>query len=92
MECAPAKELEPVVDRARCEGKGDCIAICPEKVFEIGVVSLEERELIPFVARMRLWVHGGRQAYATRSADCAACGACVTACPENAITLRARGS
>ena len=52
MECAPAKNLEPVIDRSRCEGKADCVTACPEQVFDIRVVSLEERELLPFVARM----------------------------------------
>jgi 4Fe-4S ferredoxin len=92
MECIPAKNLEPVIDRTRCEGKADCVTACPEQVFDIRVVSLEERELLPFVARMKLWVHGGKQAYASRATDCESCGACVTACPEKAITLRARAS
>lgn len=92
MECAPAKNLEPVIDRTRCEGKADCVPVCPEHVFDIRVVSLEERDALPFVARMKLWVHGGKQAYASRAADCQACGACVKACPETAITLRARAS
>ena len=90
MECAPQKSLEPVVNRTRCEGKEDCVRVCPKNVFEIGVVSLEERADLHLGARLKLWVHGGKQAYATNAAACDACGECVKACPEKAITLRAR--
>jgi NAD-dependent dihydropyrimidine dehydrogenase PreA subunit len=31
--------------------------------------------------------HGGRQAFAERAEQCSACGLCVQACPEQAITL-----
>jgi 4Fe-4S ferredoxin len=34
-----------------------------------------------------LFVHGGKQAYAVNADACRACGLCVTACPEKAITL-----
>ena len=40
-------------------------------------------------ARGKLFVHGGRQAFAVRAADCHACGLCVKACPERAIRLEA---
>lgn len=28
--------IAPVVDLKRCEGKGDCVTVCPENVFEAG--------------------------------------------------------
>jgi 4Fe-4S ferredoxin len=90
MECTPEKSLEPVINRARCEGKEDCVRVCPKNVFEIRTVSLEEREALHVGAKLKLWIHGGRQAYAVRSGACDACGACITSCPEKAITLRAR--
>jgi ferredoxin len=36
---------------------------------------------------MKLWVHGKQTAYTTRADACRACGLCVVACPEKAITL-----
>ena len=32
---AAAGSSRPVVDRARCEGKKDCVDVCPEEVFEV---------------------------------------------------------
>jgi NAD-dependent dihydropyrimidine dehydrogenase PreA subunit len=42
--------------------------------------------------RFKIFVHGGKQGFVTRAADCHACGACVTACPERAITLARAGA
>ena len=32
----------PVVARARCEGKADCVAVCPYDVFEVGRIADED--------------------------------------------------
>ena len=32
----------PVVNRARCEGKADCVAVCPHDVFEVGTIDEAE--------------------------------------------------
>ena len=29
------RDLAPVIDHARCEGKRDCIDVCPNDVFEV---------------------------------------------------------
>ena len=35
-ECrAAAGTTKPVVDRGKCEGKKDCVDVCPEDVFEV---------------------------------------------------------
>src|SRR5690348_6857539 len=35
-ECrAPAGSYQPVVDRSKCEGKNDCVEVCPYQVFEV---------------------------------------------------------
>lgn len=86
--CAPAGgRVVPVVDRNRCEAKSDCVRVCPFDVFEVRALTAEERRPIGLVGRLKLLVHGGRQAFAVRAEDCHACGRCVTACPERAIRL-----
>lgn len=84
-------EFAPVIDRGRCEAKGECVEVCPYQVFELRPVGDAERRGLGPLGRLKLWVHGGRQAYAVRAADCRACGRCVKACPEKAIRLRRSG-
>jgi 4Fe-4S ferredoxin len=79
--------FEPQVDRRRCEGKADCVAVCPYGVFEVRSIDDGEYRALPPVARLKLWVHGKRTAYTPSADACQACGLCVVACPEKAITL-----
>ncbi len=88
IECKhPAGFVAPVIDRNRCEGKEDCVRVCPYRVFEMGRLSDAERASLSWVGRLKAWTHGGRQAYAVRAADCHGCALCVAACPERAIKL-----
>jgi 4Fe-4S ferredoxin len=82
-----AGSFAPVIDRTRCEAKEDCVEVCPYNVFEVHKLDDDDKRALPFVARMKAWVHGNRQAYAVRADECHACGLCVTACPEHAIKL-----
>ena len=77
----------PVINRNRCEGKEDCVQVCPYDVFEMGKLSLEDRAALPFVSRVKALIHRNRQAFAVNARDCHACGLCVAACPEHAIKL-----
>jgi NAD-dependent dihydropyrimidine dehydrogenase PreA subunit len=61
--------------------------VCPYQVFELGVLSVEDRRSLSLVARLKALVHGNRQAFAVRADACHACARCVAVCPENAITL-----
>lgn len=79
--------IVPRVDRNRCEGKEDCVRVCPYEVFEIRVLTPEQRSALPFVPRLKMLFHGNRQAFAVQEEQCHACGLCVAACPEKAITL-----
>jgi 4Fe-4S ferredoxin len=81
-------QLQPVIDRNRCEGKDECKKVCPYDVFDVVVLSREQRRTITGLGRLKAFFHGYRQAIATRAAQCHACGLCVTACPEDAIKLQ----
>jgi 4Fe-4S ferredoxin len=83
----PAGVIAPRVDFARCEGKADCAAVCPENVFEIRRIEAADYQPLRPLQRFRLRVHGMKVAYAPRADACRACGVCVSACPEHAITL-----
>jgi NAD-dependent dihydropyrimidine dehydrogenase PreA subunit len=87
---APAGKFVPQVDRRRCEGKADCVQVCPYDVFEVGVIDAAEYAAMPALVRFKLWVHGKKTAHTPRADACRACGLCVVACPERAITLVAR--
>jgi len=83
-----AGNLYPVIDRNRCEAKEDCVRVCPYGVFEIRVLSPEERASLSLVGKMKAFFHGNKQAFALHADLCHACGLCVQACPEKAIKLR----
>ncbi len=77
----------PVINRSRCEGKEDCVRVCPYDVFEMGKLTPELKSALPFAARIKAMLHRNRQSFAVRADNCHACGLCVAACPERAITL-----
>ena len=83
---APGK-VAPVVDRNRCEGKEDCVRVCPYGVFEVRVLDPADRASLSLLGRLKAWAHGNRQAYVTRPDDCHACQRCIEACPEDALRL-----
>lgn len=80
-------KYRPQVDRRRCEGKSECAAVCPYDVFEIREIEQDEYRVLPAFARLKLWAHGKQTAYTPGADACHACGLCVAACPERAITL-----
>ena len=57
------------------------------RLVEVRALTPAEREGLGFFARVKLFVHGGRQAFAVRAADCRACSLCISVCPEDAIQL-----
>ena len=86
--CEPVSgRMVPHIDRNRCEGKADCVRVCPFELFTIIKLTPTQRAELPLPSRLRAAVHRNRQATVKSPEDCHACGKCVTACPENAITL-----
>src|SRR5262245_27053244 len=80
----------PVINRRLCENKASCVAVCPYSVFVIRELDDADKRKLGPLGRVKLWVHGGKQAYADFADRCQGCGACLTACPESAISLRKR--
>jgi NAD-dependent dihydropyrimidine dehydrogenase PreA subunit len=85
---APAGAYAIVVDRARCEGKGDCVEVCPYHVFEVRRIDDADYAALSLLAKLKSRVHGRQSAYTPHLDACRACGMCVVACPEDALTLR----
>ncbi|MFG6466541.1 4Fe-4S dicluster domain-containing protein [Roseateles sp. BYS87W] len=83
----PPGRFEPHIDRNRCEGKGDCVAVCPHGVFTLGTLGLFDRRSLSLLGQLKGWAHDWQQAFTPHADACEACGQCVTACPERAITL-----
>jgi NAD-dependent dihydropyrimidine dehydrogenase PreA subunit len=77
----------PVIDRNRCEGKGDCERVCPVGVFALGALPKSMRAGLGVKGRIKGIVHRWQQAILVHSELCKACSLCVSACPEKAINL-----
>lgn len=84
---APPNRWVPVVDRAKCEGKEDCVVVCPFSVFELGTLTDAEYQGLGLVGRMKARSHDRKTSRTPRADQCRACGLCVVACPEDAIRL-----
>jgi NAD-dependent dihydropyrimidine dehydrogenase PreA subunit len=82
-----AGRVAPVVDRNRCDGKAQCVEVCPFDVFQLAALTAVQRRELSLLARLKARVLGGRQAFVVRPLDCHACGLCVRACPERALKL-----
>ena len=84
---APAGTWSPVIDHGRCEAKRDCVVVCPNDVFEVRRMDDRDFAALAPLAKVRVLVHRRQTAYTPRADACHACGLCVVACPEGAITL-----
>ena len=78
----------PVIDRSRCEGKRECVKVCPYDVFEVRRIDDADFAKLSMLGKLKSIAHRRQTAYTPRADACRACGLCVTACPEDAIKLR----
>ena len=79
--------FQPEINRNRCEGKGACVRVCPVNVFSLATLPKPERAQLSLKGKLKGWAHQWQQAMLTNPSACEACGLCVAACPETAITL-----
>jgi NAD-dependent dihydropyrimidine dehydrogenase PreA subunit len=87
-ECRAAPgEFAPVVNRSKCEGKSDCVDVCPYDVFEVRRMEDADFAQLGVFAKLKSVAHGRKTAYTPRASACQSCGKCVAACPEKAIKL-----
>ncbi|AKJ04068.1 4Fe-4S dicluster protein [Archangium gephyra] len=84
---AEAGRFVPVVDRSKCEGKRDCVEVCPYGVFEVRRMEDSDFAGLSVLGKLKSIVHGRKTAYTPQADQCQACGLCVVACPEKAIRL-----
>jgi NAD-dependent dihydropyrimidine dehydrogenase PreA subunit len=80
----------PVINRNKCEGKADCVAVCPVKVFAVQTLPKEQRVNVSLIGKMKGYAHKWQQAVLVLPDACEGCGLCVRSCPESAITLTRR--
>src|SRR5258708_15691047 len=69
--------FSPVVDRSRCEGKGNCVVLCPYGVFEVQRIHEADFAALGILAKLKSIAHGRKTADTPRVDECRACGLCV---------------
>jgi NAD-dependent dihydropyrimidine dehydrogenase PreA subunit len=77
----------PVINRSKCEGKSDCVDVCPYDVFEVRPIEDDDFAKLGLLGKLKSVAHGRKTAYTPRASACQSCGLCVVACPEKAIEL-----
>ena len=82
----------PVVNPAKCEGKEPRMALCSAHVFTLDVLPREQRTGLGLMGALEGMAYGWKQAFVTYGDARQGCGLCVTACPEQAISLKRNSS
>jgi NAD-dependent dihydropyrimidine dehydrogenase PreA subunit len=83
-------EQIPKIDYGKCKGRGVCVEVCPEDIFEIRnleeIMFCEEYKAAGICPEPRFSVKDKRS-FPVNVNNCTACGLCVEECPEKAVTL-----
>jgi NAD-dependent dihydropyrimidine dehydrogenase PreA subunit len=87
---AATQTFAPVIDRNKCEGKNDCVEVCPYDVFEVRRIDDADFAKLSMIGKLKSVAHRRQTAYTPNADACKACGLCVVACPEKAIRLEPR--
>jgi NAD-dependent dihydropyrimidine dehydrogenase PreA subunit len=82
----------PVVSRDKCEGKHDCVDVCPYHVFDVRRIDDADFAALSILGKLKSVAHGRKTAYTPNADACRACGLCVVACPQKAIRLAPRAT
>ncbi len=86
-DCKEAKIVMPIIHFGKCEGKRDCLEVCPYDVFEIRKAQADEIKELSFIEKFKSFAHGHQKAFVINPELCHNCGLCITACPEKAIKM-----
>lgn len=74
-DCKEPGRVAPLIDRNRCEGKADCVRVCPYDVFEMGTLDGEDRRGLSFLGKLK--------AFAKRQTWHTACNTSCIALPQS---------
>lgn len=80
-------EIRPLVDANQCEGKSECVKVCPYDVFEVIRMPGELFRSLTWMGKLKALGHGRKTAATPNADQCLNCGLCVESCPEGAIRL-----
>jgi NAD-dependent dihydropyrimidine dehydrogenase PreA subunit len=80
----------PVIDYNKCTGRGICVEVCPEDIFEIR--NLDQIEFCEETKTAGLcpephYAAKGKRSYPVNIDNCTECEICIEKCPEQAIKL-----
>ncbi len=54
--------VSPVVDRGKCEGKRDCVRVCPFNVFEVRRIDDADFAQLGLIGKLKSIAHGRQSA------------------------------
>lgn len=71
---AEPASYRPVIHHGKCEGKSDCVVVCPFDVFEVRRIDDADWQPLSLLNKVKVFAHRKQTAYAIRADACKACG------------------